>query len=126
MFDGIDLWTGSSVFRIELLRESGAYKLRVRIMNDAYVYTLGSKFTISNAWHAIEIDWQASSAPGANNGFLTLWVDGVLKQTISNIDNDQITIGEVRLGAVAGVDSGTSGSVLFDKFESRRNSYIGP
>jgi hypothetical protein len=126
MFDGIDLWTGSSVFRIELLRESGAYKLRVRIMNDAYIYTIGNKFTISNGWHPIEIEWQASSASGANNGFLTLWIDGVLKQTISNIDNDQITIGEVRLGAVAGIDAGTSGSVLFDKFESRRNSYIGP
>ena len=126
IFDGINLWTGDSVFRIELIRESGVYKLRVRIMNDAYIYTTGSKFTIGNAWRPIEIEWQASSAPGANNGFLTLWIDGALKQTISTIDNDQHKIGEIQLGAVSGIDSGTSGSMLFDNFESRRNSYIGP
>jgi hypothetical protein len=30
------------------------------------------------------------------------------------------------LGAVAGIDSGTRGTIFFDAFESRRQSYIGP
>jgi hypothetical protein len=31
-----------------------------------------------------------------------------------------------RLGALAGMDVGTSGTYYFDAFESRRQSYIGP
>jgi len=126
IFDGMDIAVNATVSRVELIRESGAYKLRAKILNDAYTYLNTSKFTISNGWHVIEIEWQASSAPGANNGFLTLWIDGTLKQTLSNVDNDMHTIGEVRLGATAGLDAGTSGSMYFDKFESRRNTYIGP
>jgi hypothetical protein len=53
----------------------------------------------------------------------------VLKETISGVDNDNLSIqaiDEVSLGAVAGVDSTTSGTTYFDAFESRRSSYIGP
>jgi hypothetical protein len=30
------------------------------------------------------------------------------------------------LGAVAGIDAGTKGSMYFDAFESRRETYVGP
>jgi len=30
------------------------------------------------------------------------------------------------LGALAGMDAGTSGTYYFDAFESRRQNYIGP
>lgn len=45
------------------------------------------------------------------------------------MDNDNIKmhgLDEVRLGATGGVDSTTSGTMLFDNFESRRESFIGP
>ncbi|MCQ3938724.1 MAG: hypothetical protein DPW18_17010 [Chloroflexi bacterium] len=71
-------------------------------------------------------EWQAASAPGANDGFLSLWIDGVLAGTISNVDNDTHALDEVRLGATGGVDSSTSGSMFFDSFESQRETYIGP
>jgi hypothetical protein len=46
----------------------------------------------------------------ANNGVLKLWIDGVLKQAITNIDNDTRQIDWLRLGAVSGVDTGTRGT----------------
>ena len=74
----------------------------------------------------MEIDWRASSAAGANNGGLTLWIDGVQQANISNVDNDTRRVDRARLGAVTGVDVGTLGTYFFDAFESRRSIYIGP
>ena len=73
-----------------------------------------------------EIDWRASTASGANNGGLTLWIDGTQRANLIGIDNDTRRIDRVQLGAVMGVDSGTRGSYYFDAFESRRQVYIGP
>lgn len=53
---------------------------------------------IADTLHSIEIDWQAATAAGANNGYITLWVDGILLQTLSNIDNDTRRVDEARLG----------------------------
>ncbi len=41
-------------------------------------------------------------------------------------DNDTRRIDRVRLGAVAGIDTGTRGTYYFDAFESRRQTAIGP
>lgn len=128
IFDGIDNYYDWVLFRLELLYESGVYKIRPRVMTDIYTNINGSKYAISNGWHVIEIDWKKSTAPGANNGYLSLWIDGALAGTISNVDNDSLNnlLDEVRLGATAGIDSTTSGSMLFDQFVSHRQTYIGP
>lgn len=125
IFDGYDTDADDYLFRLELLYESGSYKLRPRIMKDNYATTNGSKYTISNAWHFIEIEWKKATAVGANNGYLSLWIDGTLVGTISNVDNDLWTLDFVQLGATASIDSTTSGSMLFDNFVSRRFTYIG-
>lgn len=125
IFDGIDRDNDSNLFRLELFYESGVYKLRPQVLKDNYATTTGSKYTISNDWHAVEIDWKKASAPNANDGYLSLWIDDVLVGTIANVDNDLWTLDQVQLGATAGIDTTTSGLMLFDNFESRRNTYIG-
>jgi hypothetical protein len=37
---------------------------------------------------ALELDWKAASAAGANNGGLTFWVDGVQQAVFTTINND--------------------------------------
>ena len=127
IFDGFNTYMGIAHFRLELFYESGVYKLRPRVLRDDWLYTNGSKYAISNAWHVIEIDWNTSTAPGANNGYLSLWIDGALAGTIANVDNDLAfhRVDEVHLGATGGVDATTSGSMLFDDFISHRETYIG-
>jgi hypothetical protein len=105
---------------------SAGYRIRTQVFNDATSATNGTYFNISNATHFIEIDWQAATAAGANNGYITLWIDGVQKYTSPGIDNDTRRMEEARLGAVAGIDNGTRGTYFFDAFESRRQTYIGP
>ncbi len=113
------------VLRIEF-RYSGGYQLRAALVNNSNTWTTSNWFTISDAPHYLEIDWRASTAAGANNGYLTFWIDGVQQASLTGVANDTRRIDSVQLGPVSGIDSGTRGTTYFDAFESRRVTYIGP
>jgi len=117
---------GAAALQVEIRFSANRYQLRGVLLDDGTTVTSTSWFTISDAPHAVELDWQASTAVGANNGGLTFWLDGVQKASLTGIDNDTRRIDGVRLGAVANIDSGTRGTYYFDAFESRRQTYIGP
>jgi RHS repeat-associated protein len=126
IFHGVDTNLGVIVSSVEFSNESGIYKLRSSIRRDNGVNKFTNKYTISDDWHVVEIEWQTSSAPGANNGFMSLWIDGTLMQTLGSVDNDTHSIGEAHLGVTAMGSPTTTGTIYFDHFESRRSSYIGP
>jgi len=120
---------GVEVVRIEFRRNNNLYQVRGAVRNDAGNYFNGSWITVTDAPHAIEIDWMAATAAGANNGYLNLWIDGVQAPSPvswTNVDNDTLRVESVRLGPLQGIDGGTSGTVFFDGFVSRRTTYIGP
>jgi hypothetical protein len=81
---------------------------------------------LPSGWNAIELDWRASTTANANNGGLTLWINGTQVANLTGIDNDQQKVDWVALGAVNGIDNATRGTYYFDEFESRRGTYIGP
>ena len=115
-----------SSVQVELRYSSGNYQVRALANTDLIIFTSSTSwYTISDAEHYIEIEWKAATGAGANNGELTLWIDGVQKQQVNGIDNDTMVVDRVRLGAVSGVDSGTRGTYYFDAFESRSEGYIG-
>jgi hypothetical protein len=102
------------------------YQLRAGLRSDVAT-SLSTAWTgLADLGHFIELYWRASTAPGANNGSLILWIDGVQTATLSGVDNDTTRIERIRLGAVSGIDSGTRGTYYFDAFEARRLTYIGP
>jgi hypothetical protein len=118
------------VARLELRRYNNTYQVRSGVVNDGSTWSNSAWFTITDAPlrrapHKLEIDWRASSAPGANNGGITFWVDDVQRGNFTNIDNDTRKVDYVQWGAVSGVDSGTRGTYYFDDFVARRESYIG-
>lgn len=115
-----------AVFHVDLRLSGGNYQLRLRQYNDADVLQSTNWATISDAPHVIEIEWWAANGIGANNGGVTLWIDGVQKSGVTGVDNDLRRIERVALGAVSSVDAGTLGSYFLDAFESRRFTYIGP
>jgi hypothetical protein len=116
----------TEVLKIEFRQSGGAYQIRASVANDALTFTNSNFFTISDAPHFIELDWRASSGPGANNGGLTLWIDNVQQVDLTGLDNDTLRVDRARLGALSGIDVGTSGTYFFDAFESRRQTFIGP
>lgn len=118
--------TSKVVLRIEFRRYNNAYQIRAGALNDASSWKNSSWFTIADTWHSLELDWQAATGVGANNGSLTVFIDGGQLQVITAVDNDTFRIDQIRLGAVNGIDSYTRGTLYFDLFESRRQNYIGP
>ena len=118
--------TSIDLLQLELRNSAGAYQVRAKLLNDSSAFVVTNWFTINDASHFIELDWRAATAAGANNGGVTLWVDGIQQQDLTGVDNDTWRIDRVRLGALAGMDPGTSGTYYFDAFESRRQTYIGP
>jgi hypothetical protein len=118
--------SGAAIFRLQFQRTSGVYQVRGIVRTNSGAEQTTNWYTISNASHAIEVAWQAASTTSGSNGSLSLWIDGTLKQTRSNVANGSYRLEEVRLGAVSGVTSGISGTEYFDAFASTRSTYIGP
>jgi hypothetical protein len=117
IFAGLDA-SSQVVFRIQLRRNSGTYPIRAVIRQA--VPPTRSWYTISNAYHPIEIAWQSGSSAS-----FSLYLDGSLKQTTANLNTSAYTLRSVRLGPSAGL-SGSPGSEYFDGFVSTRTTYIGP
>jgi hypothetical protein len=126
LFQGFSGGGTIQVLQLELRFQAAGYELRALLMNDAKGWSSTSWIPLSDAPHALELDWRASTAAGANNGGLTFWIDGVQQADLTGVDNDTRRIDRVRLGAVSGVDNGTRGTYFFDAFESRRSTFIGP
>jgi uncharacterized repeat protein (TIGR01451 family) len=122
---------GVTVARLEFQRSTGgSYQVRAGLRNDGDTFTNTGFFTISDAPHRIEIDWQAATSAGANNGSLRLWIDGTSEAapaaTLSGVDNDTRRAEQARLGPQASIDPETLGTYYFDAFVSRRTTFIGP
>ena len=108
------------VLRIEFRFSSPNYQLRVGQRDDNGTWGTSGWFNISDAPHFVEIAWRAATAAGANNGYLTLWIDGIQRANLTGVNSDTRRIDRVRLGPVSGIDNGTRGTYYFDAFESRR------
>jgi len=98
--------------RLKYTTASG-YQINIQCDLDSGTDVTGD-YDISDAEHYIEFDWAAASSPGANDGFLSLYLDGSLQETLSSLDNDTVTIDRMAFGAF-GVDSGTSGTLYLDE-----------
>ena len=114
------------VVRIEFGFANGTYQIRGRALNNGGKWVNTPWAAISDAAHSVEFDWRASTAAGANNGALTLWIDGQPAGEVTGLNNDTRRVNEGRLGVVQGLDAGTRGTIFLDAFESRRETLIGP
>ncbi|MGE5462779.1 MAG: hypothetical protein ACM3PS_05460, partial [Syntrophothermus sp.] len=121
-------YSGSStvVLRVEFGYSASGYQFRAGLVDDATTWTETGWITLTDAPHAIELDWRSATSAGSNNGGLTVWLDGAQQADLTGIDNDTRRIDRVLIGALAGVDAGTIGTYYFDAFESRKQTYVGP
>jgi hypothetical protein len=111
----------AAVVRFTLRWTGSQYQLRGAVRTDGGSYTSMPWQQIpGSAWSTIEFEWHAATSAGANNGSLTLWIDGVQRASIAAVDNDTLRVESTRLGAVAGIDTGTRGTMFFDDFDSHR------
>jgi len=109
-------------YRLMLSSVSGAYELQAQAFGDASTtWVEGAVVNTVDAPQLIEVEFKTASAAGANDGYLKLWVNDTLVDTISNLDNDTRLIDTASLGATGSLDAGTGGTIYFDAFESYRS-----
>jgi YD repeat-containing protein len=120
IFDAVQ-WT----FCLYLGRYNNGYTLRACGINDGGAWMEGDAIPILDEWQVVELEWQAASAAGANNGFLKLYVNDVLVSELTSLDNDTKSINDISLG-VDDIQTGVGGTLYFDAFESSKGSHIGP
>ncbi len=108
------------VFIMYLSYSGGAYKISVLDATDGEWNKGSASYIITDAPHCIELDWTASSGVGQNNGEFSLWIDGVLKETVAGIDSDTEIVELIQLGVITGnsLGVGTHGTFFFDDFAS--------
>jgi hypothetical protein len=116
--------SGFRVITIVLKRQLGAYTVEARVRRNDGTRADTGFFPISDGPHFIEFNWQRATGPGANDGYLQLLIDGGAVATLSGIDNNQVPVDLVRMGALS-VKTGAAGTLYFDQFESRRLRLIG-
>jgi hypothetical protein len=126
IFQGYANSANTNVLRVEFKNILGVYQMRARIQNDSAAWQSTPYIPITDEPHAFEVEWAAASVAGANDGYLTFWIDGIQQGSLVGIDNDSYRMERVRLGLVYISATGTSGTYFFDGFESRRQTYIGP
>lgn len=114
------------VLRVEFRTFKRNYQLRAALRNDGNGWTSSNWTNVGDIPHVVELDWNAATTIGASNGSLTLWIDSVQIANLTNIANGTRRIDSIQFGVVADIDVGTRGTVFFDAFDSRRQSYIGP
>ena len=107
------------VFRVQFRRSSSSYQIRTTVTRSGGS-TSTSWYTISNAYHAIEISWQA-----ATSASFSLYIDGTLKKTLTKLNTSAYRVEAVYLGPSAGLGS-VQGAEYFDSFVAQRSAYIGP
>lgn len=109
-----------AVFLAQAVRDFGGnYVIYVVGYHDNGAFTPALAEFITTQ-HRITLEWHAASAPGANDGSLRLYKGGNLRGEITNIDNDQLQVDFVQLGAFGGIDATTTGEMHFDEFVSTR------
>lgn len=86
---------------------------------------LGSSIPITDAWHEVTLGFRKSTAPGADNGELAVWVDGICYAYANGIDNDQLEIEYVRWGANS-IHVDTYGVFYLDTCRHADEWYLAP
>jgi hypothetical protein len=125
VFIGLEDAPARRLLQVTLKRSAGSYSLAGRVTRDDGTEMETPFVGIVPGWHDVELEWRKASAPGANDGTFQMWVDHLAGVPLTGIDNDQHSVDFVRLGAMA-IKPGASGTIRLDRFESRRESYIGP
>lgn len=111
------------VVRVVLTRTGSGLRVFLETAEDTGSASTGN-YVLPAGWRAIELDWQAASSAGANDGALDVWIDGAQQSGLSNLDSDTLTTETARLGCIDSVGT-VGGTLRLDDFVSVRADYIG-
>ncbi|MEN8242314.1 MAG: hypothetical protein ABFS17_10365 [Chloroflexota bacterium] len=113
-------------FFIVLKRQGGQYLIQLNTLIDGLTKVKTGWYLLSNAPHTIEVDWQAASSPGGNNGWAEIILDGSTLEYLSGLDNDTIFVDTFKIGFTSRLDGkAISGIFYLDDIATSNDGYIG-
>ena len=94
------------------------YRATVKCIKDSGDVS-STPYQFSDAIHWFEVDWKASSAPGANDGFCKLYMDSTASVVgeVTGVDNDTKAVGGIWVQARYH-GAGSTGTFYIDDFAS--------
>jgi len=104
---------GNWFANVVLNKSAGSLQLIGEVYPDLGGTTSTSAVNITDAWHKVGVSCQAATSAGANDGWLKLYIDGVLSASLTGADTDTRTYDNVYF-CTYGPDAGTSGTVYMD------------
>jgi hypothetical protein len=122
------LYNSGDRVQVHLRQAGSSYQLQTRLRDDNGAYPSTGYYSISPDEHYVEVLVEYASSSSANNGALTLWIDGILVARKASIDlYYRGKPNRIQFGAISGIDSGTRGSLYLDEFVLRDDgTEIGP
>ena len=90
------------------------YGIQAGYKDDAAASQYGSIQYITDTSYKIRLVWQASSGVGNDDGYYKLYIDDILKESVTDIDNDTRSVGFIEYGAITAIDAGTYGIFYMD------------
>jgi hypothetical protein len=120
------------IIEIELIWPAQGTRYRIRALSYSDNQTRSGKYATAaiaidaRAWNLLQLEWRSATDNSAPDGFTRLSViegpqAGKKVELDAKVPDQRHAIDRIRLGAVTSVDAATSGSCLFDTFESYRS-----
>lgn len=107
--------TNSIAVVILILKDASGHKINAIVRNDAGTTAGATTFVLPDQPVILRNELTISSGPGNDDGTWKIFLDGVEKQSITGIDNDTQNVTSIKIGAITGVDAGTSGTFYIDR-----------
>ena len=121
IFSGLNNNHRATLFDIQYQSNGSKHQIRSSVLSNGRQLKTQWQ-SVSNAPHSIEIAWEAG-----NNASYSLYIDGVLVQTLTNLNTSRYRLDQIRMGTLSGdVNSVKTSTFYFDAFVSTRSTYIGP
>jgi hypothetical protein len=113
----LDVSAGDPILDIDLYYTGAAYQVRAVAYDDGGAAYATAYFTISDAEHYVTGAVARAAGTSSVDGVLELEIDGSSQQVVTSIDNYDLfpLVDTFRFGAVAGVDSSTTGTFFMDQ-----------
>ncbi len=73
------------------------------------------QFALTTGVNLIRLELTIASTTASSDGILTMFIDDVEVDETTGIDNGIKEVSSLRLGSLAGVDTGTNGTLFFDR-----------
>ena len=116
-----------SVFYLSYIRAGSTYYLKPEAYDDAVGVVHGTSTTVPAGTHHFEIDWKASSAPGANDGFMRFWKDDVSvtqPAALETLDNDTVFVTNLTFPGYSAAAFNSNGTYYLDQIRANNDGTV--